>query len=99
MVFAIMSSYQLTWVRRAPDDLLLISRLGGYGHTPQRDLGADSLDSERFGYGSNFGDEQPRLFPSTEVAASLGLTPVHDLWEPGFGPSAVGAWYLLVAMV
>ena len=56
---------------------------------------ADSLDSERFGDGSNLGDEQTRLFPSAEVSASLGLTPVHDRWEPGFRPSAVGAWYLL----
>src|SRR5688572_27743413 len=89
MVSAMISSYQvdLGWPRL----LILISC--SVEHAPRGSY--SSFDCEGTGYGANFGDEQLRLFPGSEVAASLRLAPVDDRWEPRFGPLAEGLWYLL----
>src|SRR4029453_2972948 len=69
--------------------------ISSYHRMPRDTLGPSATDTESFCYGANFRDERVRLFPGAEVAASRGLPPVNDRREPRFGPSAVGAWYLL----
>jgi hypothetical protein len=69
--------------------------ISSYHRIPRDTLGPSPTDSESFCYGANFGDEHVRLFPGAEVAASRWLPPMDDRWKPGFGPSPVGAWYLL----
>jgi hypothetical protein len=69
--------------------------ISSYHRMPRDTLGPLAIDSESFCHRANLGDEQLRLFPGAEVAASLRLAPVDDRWEPRFGPSPEGAWYLL----
>src|SRR5687767_661115 len=69
--------------------------ISSYHRVPRDTQGPSSTASESFCYRAHLGEEQLRLFPGAEVAASGWLAPVNDRWEPGFGPSPVGVWHLL----